>query len=104
MGEKYRVWCLDWDDTEEDGSDVVGYNPISTEPTGAKGVIPVPFYNLENGREAAEAYASYAHSHRDGWESSWPLRFRVRLEDGSTQDFEVEREMVPEFIAREVRP
>jgi hypothetical protein len=43
------------------------------------------------------------HSQRDGYESSWPLVFRVRSADGTTADFEVDREFVPEFRASPVK-
>jgi hypothetical protein len=99
-GHAYRVWCLSWDDDEERGSAVVGYDIVSD---GYKQVghrcVYVPNYLLRDAADAAEAYASYAHSHRDGYESSWPLKFRVQCQDGSIQDFEVDREVVPEFNA-----
>ena len=59
---------------------------------------------LHDAGDAAKAYADYAHGNRDGWESSWPLTFRVRCPDGSIQDFEVAREYVPEFSASPVKP
>lgn len=40
------------------------------------------------------------HGQCGGYESNWPLEFRVRLPDGTTEDYEVEREVVPQFKAR----
>lgn len=47
---------------------------------------------------AANLYATYCHRHRDGWEWSWPVTFRVRDPDGAIWVVEVELEMVPEFL------
>ena len=105
----YRAWCVTWeDDEQEDGSDLVAYDPIayilSVAPIKTKRrAILVPFYNLESPSEAAEAYAEYIHNHRDGWEGGWPLTIRVRSPDGTEQDFCVEREMEPKFSAAEVK-
>jgi hypothetical protein len=88
----YRVWCLSWDDEEDSGKDYLD------KPDG-KGRE----WALDSA-DAARLYADYCHSNRDGWESTWPLNFRVRLPDNTTKDFEVEREMVPEFVARTVKP
>lgn len=103
MMDKYRVWCLSWDEDESDGHDVMGYDPLTECPTEPRHVIWLPFYNLDNGREAAEAYADYVWRCRDGHESTWPLKFRVRIPEGTTQDFEVDLDMCPEFIAREAK-
>src|SRR5574341_487979 len=85
---RYRVWCLSWDEEEEHGANVV----------------EVPTTVLRDAADAAEAYADYVHSERDGWEATWPLVFRVRCPDGSTADFEVDREYVPEFSAAPIKP
>lgn len=51
-------------------------------------------------RDAAEVYADYFHSQRDGWESTWPVEFFVRdMETDVVQRFSVDRETVPEFHA-----
>jgi hypothetical protein len=101
---RYRVWCLSWDDEEEYGSDVVGYDFMNHDHSKQeRGVVYVPSVSLGTPAEAAEAYADYAHAQRDGNESSWPLTFRVRGPDGSLQDFEVDREYVPEFSASPVK-
>lgn len=97
---RYRVWCLSWEDGEEDGSDVVAYDILSHDyETQRRGTIYVPDTALHDAKDAAEAYADHVHSQRDGHECTWPLRFRVRGPDGSVQDFDVDREFVPEFTA-----
>ena len=102
---RYRVWCLSWEDAEEHGADVVGYDILNHDynTRERRGVVYVPDTVLFDAGDAAEAYADYVHSNRDGWESSWPLTFRVRCPDGSASDFEVEREHVPEFSATPVK-
>lgn len=99
----FRVWCLSWEDDEEQGCDVVTYDILGEYPSGQRGVVHVPDTVLHDASDAAEAYADYAHGNRDGWESSWPLTFRVLCPDGSTADFEVDREYVPEFSASPVK-
>lgn len=101
----YHVWCVSWQDEEEYGSDVVGYY-IGTHDFAAQkpGVVYVSAYELRTAADAAEAYADYVHSHRDGWEATWPLVFRVRGPDGAVQDFEVHRDFAPEFSASPVKP
>lgn len=98
---KFRVWCLSWEETELDAADVeVGPHETSGH------FIQLPTIHLDRGgaSDAAEAYADYCHDNRDGYECTWPLKFRVRSEDGSVQDFEVERDFVTEFSARPVKP
>jgi len=99
---RYRVWCLSWEDEEEHGSDVVGYDILGPYPKPERGVVFVPDTLLHDAGDAAEAYADYAHDNRDGYESSWPLVFRVRCPDGTTCDFEVARDFVTEFSAAEI--
>ena len=103
---RYRVWCLSWDEEEENGADVVSYDILSHDynKRERRGVVYVPDTVLCDAGDAAEAYADYVHSNRDGCESSWPLAFRVRSPDGSTADFEVDREFVPEFSAAPIKP
>ncbi len=102
---RYHVWCLSWDDTEECGSDVVSYDFVTHDHSKqSRGVVYVPSFSLGDASDAAEAYADYAHNNRDGYESSWPLVFRVRCPDGTTCDFEVNREYSPEFSASPVKP
>lgn len=50
--------------------------------------------------DAAEDY----HSNHDGWESSWPLDITLyETKDGpAIATFEVERETVPEFHAKQI--
>ena len=100
---RYRVWCLSWEDTEEQGSDIVPYNILGEHPHYVRGVVHVPRAVLD-AADAAEAYAEHAHDHRDGWDSSWPLVFRVRCPDGTMADFEVDREYVPQFSAAALEP
>lgn len=84
---RYRVWCLSWDDDEEYGADVVGYDILSHDYNKRvpRGVVYVPDTVLYDASNAAKAYADYVHSNRDGWESTWPLVFRVRCPDGSSE-------------------
>jgi hypothetical protein len=100
---RYRVWCLSWDEEEEHGCDVVPYDILGEYPRGQRGVVYVPSFSLGSASDAAEAYANYVHDNRDGYESSWPLTFRVRCPDGTTVDFAVDREYVTEFNAVPVR-
>ena len=102
---RYRVWCLSWDEEEEHGADVVGYDILSHDykHRERRGVVYVPGTVLVDAGDAAKAYADYVHSNRDGWESTWPLAFRVRCPDGSMADFEVDREYVPEFSAAPIK-
>jgi hypothetical protein len=100
---RYRAWCVSWDDEEEDGADVVGRDVLDHDHAAReRGVVYVPIYSLDTAADAAEAYADHVHDHRDGRESTWPLVFRVRCPDGTTRDFEVYRDFVPEFSVHEV--
>lgn len=48
----------------------------------------------------AEDCASDYHSRHDGWESRWPIRFRIWMESGEVLgDYHVEREHEPVFRA-----
>jgi len=96
----YRVWCLTWEDTEESGKS------YPDKPTVKGGYLEQILANDRwalDAKDAAEIYADWCHRQRDGWESSWPLTFRVRSPDGNLSDFEVERETVPEFHAFEIK-
>lgn len=99
---KYRVWCLSWDDAEDDGMSVVPFDPATDDYAPSKGEIKIASFNLASASEAVEAYADFCHDHRDGYESTWPLMFRVMSEDGTVSDFEVDREMVAQFSVRPV--
>jgi hypothetical protein len=101
---RYRVWCLSWEDEEEYGSDVVSYDILQPYPNADRNVVFVPDTLLHNAGDAAEAYADYAHDNRDGYDDKWPLVFRVRCPDGTTCDFEVDREFVAEFSAEPIDP
>lgn len=101
---RYHVWCLSWDDEEDAGSDVVAYDILKHDyKTEERGVIYVPSFSLARPLDAAAAYAEYAHDHRDGYEATWPLLFRVRGPDGEISDFEVNREYVPKFTAHPIK-
>lgn len=104
MTQSYRVWCLSWDDTEEDGKDVVAANILTAIARPPTRLDPIEVYHQLDAAEAVEAYADYAHDHRDGNESTWPLVFRVRSPDGTLQDFEVDRDFEPTFSAFPVKP
>lgn len=87
--------------------DIVSYDPAAEDVNVLrKGEVRVAFWNLADASEAAEIYADWAHDSRDGYEDVWPLSFRVRSEDGTVQDFEVQREYMAEFSATpfEVKP
>lgn len=99
----YRVWCLSWEDAEEHGCDVVAYDILGPYPSDQRGVIHVADTVLLDAKDAAEVYADYAHSQRDGYEANWPLTFRVRSADGTIADFEVDRDFVTEFHAAPVK-
>ena len=98
----YRVWCISWEDHEDNACMVRGYDPITEgwKDDNSK-CIHIAFTPMDAG-EAAERYAEWCHSHRDGWEASWPLVFRVLSPDGTLTDFSVDRESRPIFAAHEV--
>lgn len=100
----YRVWCLSWDQDEDDGKDIVGYDILTHDYSKkTRGVVYVADMNLCDAGDAAEAYADYVHSDCDGNESSWPLKFRVRSPDGTLADFLVYRDFEPVFTARTIK-
>ena len=103
MSNVYRVWCLSWDDTEEDGCDVTVVTDVAKafKKSPPRGVI-WSFAALD-AETAAEMYADYAHDHRDGNECTWPLLFRVRCPDGAVQDYSVDRDFAPTFRAAPIR-
>jgi len=101
----YFAWCLTWCDHEEDATELRPFDTVTASPwpTDRRGLINVSYLDLGSAEVAAERYADYVHSHRDGWEATWPLVMRVRCPDGSVVDVEVERESVPEFTGRVVQ-
>lgn len=101
----FRAWCLSWDQDEDDGYDVVGYDIFTHDynKRTPRGVVQVASVNLADAGDAAEAYADYVHGNCDGSESSWPLLFRVRSPDGTIEDFSVDRDFEPVFTARVVK-
>ncbi|HSX22897.1 MAG TPA: hypothetical protein VLE97_09010 [Gaiellaceae bacterium] len=102
---RYRVWCLSWEEDEEHGADVVPYDILKHDYQAQdRGVVYVPSTLFGGASDAAEAYADEVHDNRDGYECTWPLVFRVRSPDGSTADFEVDRDYVTQFTARRLPP
>jgi len=100
----YRVWCLSWEEDEAHGADVVPYDILRHDfSQERRGVIYVPDTLFGGASDAVEAYADYVHDNRDGYECTWPLVFRARCPDGSTADFEVDRDYVTKFTARAVK-
>lgn len=100
----FRVWCLSWDQDEDAGKDIIGYDIVTHDYTKkTRGVVYVADMNLADAGDAAEAYADYVHSNCDGWDSTWPLVFRVRSPDGTVEDFSVCRDYEPVFTARSVK-
>lgn len=80
----YRVWRPLHDETEE---------------TGGQRGKPAEYGAIDE-RSAALYHANVCHAHRDGWEWSWPVTFRVKnMATGKVWDIEVERHSVPEFVA-----
>ena len=98
---RYRVWCLSWEDDEEHGGDVVGVSADDVQSI-PRGAIQVSRFLLD-AESAAEEYAEWVYFNRDGWEDTWPLKFRVRSPDGTTADFEVSLDYSPEFSARGIK-
>ena len=61
-------------------------------------------FDKEDGERLAEAAAENYHYRHDGWDPSWPLILVIRDENGSEiGTYEVDRESVPQFTAREVK-
>jgi len=97
---RYRVWCLSWEEDDEQGADVVVYDIMRHDlASEVRGVVYAPNISVSSPADAAKRYAEHVYRQRDGWEATWPLAFRVRSPDGSMADFEVSCEHVPEFRA-----
>jgi len=97
---KFRVWRLDeFNDYDADEREDNAW----TVPDQRGILYPENSVPCDDVREAAERYADYFHSHRDGWECTWPVEFVVH--DGVGYFIvEVEREMVPDFHAGKPTP
>ncbi len=54
--------------------------------------------------EIAEKAADHFHARRDGWECTWPIKFKLWRDETYLGEFEVEREMDPVFYASPVKP
>jgi hypothetical protein len=97
----YRAWCLSWGEEEEHGADVVPYDILNHDTEGQRqDTVYVPDTLFRGAEDAAEAYAEYVHDHREGYDATWPLTFRVCAPDGKLSDFEIWRDYVPEFTVR----
>ena len=99
----YRVWCLSWNEDEEQGADVVSYDILGECPPDRRHVIQVPDTVLHDAADAAEAYGDYVYRMRDAYEDTWPLTFRVRGPDDQVGDYTVDCQHVPEFSASPVK-
>lgn len=81
--------------------DVIGY---SIPDYGPDIIDCVEGYFFEDGEFWAQNAAEDFHSRHNGWESSWPLTFRLVKKDGTViGDFEVDRDVQPVFLAREIK-
>ena len=61
------------------------------------------YWDEEDAEFAAQACAEDYHSNHDGWESNWPLTFRLWDKTGKhLGDFGVDRDVEPVFFARKV--
>jgi hypothetical protein len=59
-------------------------------------------FDESDGQWLAEAAAEHYHNHCDGWEACWPITIVLQRQDGSEFGvYDVDREVVPEFRARE---
>ncbi len=96
---RLRVWWYEEWKEHKDDPDPSWLERCAWNVPDHQGLLnPEIFTPVEDIDEAAELYADYFHSHRDGWENTWPLQFIVF--DGERYHLvEVEREMVPEFRA-----
>ena len=62
-----------------------------------------PVVTCTVGRWGAAACAEHYWENHDGWESSWPLYFRLYEGEGEAyQDFKVEQDVEPTFYAAAV--
>lgn len=105
----FRVWPKDeFDDADaderEDSAMALEYDCTiwSADKRRGERVLRCPL-PIDTARDAARVYADWFHGNRDGWECTWPLEFVVH--DGERYFVvEVEREMVPEFLAGKPQP
>lgn len=105
---EWRVWpkdefdaCRDADE-RDDGAMELRIDRSVWSITRIGRVLHCP-YSIDDAGEAAEYYADYFHSQRDGWECTWPIEFVVH--DGSAYVVvEVERDMCPEFRGGRPKP
>lgn len=106
MSQRFFVWCLTWEESEDEACEVIPYDPISEGwQRDEKQKIWAAFKPSLTVVEAAETAAEHYHVHRSGWEASWPLRFRVKAATtGEIFDIDVEREVVPRFSGTVIKP
>lgn len=99
---RLRVWLYDeWKDYDADEREDCAWVPPDTKSILYPENPGIPVTDVE---KAAELYAAYFHSQRDGWESTWPIEFVVHDPIANTYVvIEVERETVPEFHASKPR-
>lgn len=105
---KFHVWLkdefLDCDDADErsDRAMELNYTPNDYTIRRVGRVLHHP-YPVDDAKEAAEVYADFYHSQRDGWECTWPIAFVVY--DGDCYVvIEVMRDFDPVFHAGKPEP
>jgi hypothetical protein len=92
---KYRVW---WKDEFEQQTDEEREDSAWVARGTESFFTPGQFAPPDDAEEAAELYADYFHSDRDGWENTWPIEFVVH--DGEKFFIvSVDREYDPVFSA-----
>jgi hypothetical protein len=102
----WRVWMKDEFDENPDSRDEdameLRRDRSAWSITRIGRVLHCP-YSIDDAEEAAEFYADYFHSERDGWECSWPVEFVVC--DGDAYFVvSVDRDYNPTFSAAKSKP
>lgn len=107
MSATYRVWMKDEFDEnpksrDEDAMELRYGEHRSWTTTRIGRVLHCP-HSIDDAEEAAEVYADYFHSERDGWECTWPVEFVVH--DGAGYFVvSVDRDYDPTFNAAKSAP
>lgn len=92
-----RVWCHD--EFKDCKNDEERDDRAWAVPDTKSFLYPErPGVPCDDVEDAAEQYADHFHSHRDGWESTWPITFVVHDGKGFFL-VEVDREFDPTFSA-----
>ncbi len=92
---RYRVW---WEDEFNDYDEAERERRAWVVPDRHGILFPEHAAPCEDVEDAAEQYADYFHSNRDGWENTWPVNFVVH--DGARYHLvTVDREYDPTFSA-----